>query len=806
MEIKVTMNMLPDLLASSALLTLSIYHIMIFWGRRKDKDELYNVYFAVFVFSAAVFLISQYFQPQYFLYHFKPHWLNVKNIEMFSVWWLFYSGMRFFNLLINVPKKFNIYFKFLIITVTLNFISTFTSNLISHEFYMTYIIFPILFIVVTNVILIYSIYGYWLYKEKQYKDKFVLLIFFGFIFITFNILIYRTVEILHYPSVLILNHYFTAVMLYIFAYALSVKFNKEHLELKELKISLEKKVVERTNELQNANLILENKNIEIEKQKQEIIAINAELSHRAEELKELDTIKSRFFTNISHEFRTPLTLIIGPLESLMQKSNSKVHFYEYELMLKQAKRLLSLINQLLELSKLQKSMLNLQLTFDNINNYIRTLASAYTSFAGELNIKLIIKEECDNVEIWFDKDKIEKIVTNLITNALKFTESGGQVEIVMKKNEDSKFFDIAVRDNGIGIGADQLAHIFDPFYQADPASNSKIEGSGIGLALVKELCHLHKGEVRVSSILLKGTEFVVSIPTQKEVYQAKDFSNTQFKIDNPSLEIERDSDRYKIVSQKLNKDKVLILLVDDNNDMRTFIRTNLEPDYQIIEAVDGAEGLKVATENVPDLIVADIMMPIMNGIELARYLKSNELTSHIPLILLTAKASDASKLEGLETKADDYITKPFNLEELKIRIHNLIENRILLRDKFSKIIVINPTEIESDSIDERFLQKALQIVEKYIGEPEFNIEIFSSELNLSRTQVHRKLTALTGQSATEFIRNIRLKRAAQLLLKKAGSISEIAFETGFNNLSYFTKTFKEQFGVSPSEYIDKEKS
>jgi YesN/AraC family two-component response regulator len=235
--------------------------------------------------------------------------------------------------------------------------------------------------------------------------------------------------------------------------------------------------------------------------------------------------------------------------------------------------------------------------------------------------------------------------------------------------------------------------------------------------------------------------------------------------------------------------------------MRNFIKNNLEKEYQILEATNGVEGVDSALKNIPDLIVADIMMPVMNGLELTRLVKNNELTSHIPVILLTAKATINSKFEGLETQADDYITKPFNMNELTIRIRNLVTTRQKLREKYSKNVVLYPTEIVTTSLDEKFLHKALQVVEKNLEKSEFNIEMFSQDLNMSRTQVHRKLTALTGQSATEFIRVLRLKRAAQLLRQKSGSISEIAYQSGFNNLSYFTKSFKTLFGVTPSEYI-----
>jgi DNA-binding response OmpR family regulator len=414
---------------------------------------------------------------------------------------------------------------------------------------------------------------------------------------------------------------------------------------------------------------------------------------------------------------------------------------------------------------------------------------------------LIFLDELEAKRIWYDKDKLEKIITNLITNALKFTKHGGKVEVVVRLSESNEWIEILVRDTGIGINQELLQHIFDPFYQIHFLAHQPFGGSGIGLALVKELLQLHKGKIEVNSIPGKGSEFIASIPINEKVYAEEDFliAIDDFVLFDIKADVEIKEVAIPITGAK--KEKGLLLLVDDNMDMRHYIRTHMEQDYRVVEASDGSEGLMKAMEMVPDIVIADVMMPHMNGLEMTSFLKNNELTSHIPILLLTAKASTTSVMEGLETNADDYVTKPFKMNELRIRVHNLVINRQTLRERYSKNSWLNPGKVESLSIDEQFLKKALLVVEHNMDEPDFDMLQFSQALGMSRTQIHRKLTALTGVSATGFIRTIRLKRAAQLLKQRSGSVSEIAYQTGFINLSYFTKSFKELFGQMPSEYV-----
>jgi signal transduction histidine kinase/DNA-binding response OmpR family regulator len=788
-ELIITVNILPDILACAALLMLAIYHLMIYWGRKHHSEERYNLYFAAFVLSATLFIVAPYFQPQYFLYSYKPSWLYVINIEALMSCCLFIGGIAFLNPLLKLPERQKRYFYFCYCAIPTNFLLTLTANFISLQFYFSKVLPVVLLIYLANIILIYTVYGRWFFQQKLYKENFYRVLYFGFIALTVNIYVYRTIELLSIPDILVINHYVSVILLFLFTYALSVKFNKEFFELRDLKVSLEKKVADRTSALELSHRLLEQKNTEVENQKEEIVSTNDQLARRAAELTELNQARSRFFTGISHEFRTPLTLIIGPLEVLLSRMENEKNKVEYEMMLRQANRLLVLVNQFLELSKLQKGQQQLNLVEDNLSLFVQTVMDGYSSHAHELGITFLFIEETSDICVAFDHDKMEKILTNLLANAFKFTPSGGLIEVILDHGDDR--VSLAVRDNGRGIDHEKLKYIFDPFYQADDPDNERMEGTGIGLSLVKELAELHSGEVNVISSPGKGSEFTVSFPCDLRT------GNT---ISEKSASQNPGGFKAIVRKEPRQPQRAVILVVEDNQDMRTFIKTNLPADYMIEEAENGFEGFDKALKLIPDLIVADVMMPVLNGIDMIRNIKEDERVSHIPVIILTAKASAESKLEGLATHADDYITKPFNIHELTLRIDNLLINRAKMKERFARCITVEPAAFATSSVDEKFLQKALKIVEENMDETEFSAEKLSTEICVSRAHLHRKLKALTGQSATGFIRSIRLKRAIQLLQQNAGNVSEVAYQTGFNNLSYFTRCFKEEYGVLPSSY------
>ncbi len=540
-------------------------------------------------------------------------------------------------------------------------------------------------------------------------------------------------------------------------------------------------------------------------------------------LNDLNLTKSRFFANISHEFRTPLTLLLGPLEKLMS-SAKKEDRDMIGMMHRNATRLLFLDNQLLEISKLESGKMKLEVTNSDITQALKGMVMSFQSLAEKRNIEFIFRFPDNSIQAFFDQDKLEKIVYNLLSNAFKFTPEKGTVNFELSiilneakqllpqkiKKINGKVICITVHDTGPGIAKENLNKIFDRFYQVDTKLNRNFEGTGLGLALSKELAELHHGILQVESESEKGSVFTVFLPIDKNSYSPDEIvehRNEPIVSYNSGL-LESGSDVLPIKGMipteefpdHKNEDKVQILIIEDNPDMRSYIRDCFNDHYEISEAGNGKTGLDMATNTIPDIIVSDLMMPEMDGLELCKRIKTDERTSHIPVILLTALASVEDRIRGLETGADDYLAKPFNRQELQTRTQNLVEQRKKLIERFSKSVRLEPKDIAITSVDEKFIEKLISKIEKNMADPDLNVDYLIEEIHLSRSQLHRKLKALTGQSATEFIRFIRLKRAAQLLEQHHGTIAETVYAVGFNNLSYFSKCFQKQFGVTPKDY------
>jgi len=533
---------------------------------------------------------------------------------------------------------------------------------------------------------------------------------------------------------------------------------------------------------------------------------NNSLAEQTKKLKENDKLKSQFFANISHEFRTPLTLILGLLNKQIDNSESDVLKQDAETMKRNANRLLQLINQLLDLSKLEAGELKLALVKTNVIPTIKNTVLLYESLSHEKNINIKFNgnaidkyKKYKAIEAYFDEEKLQKVISNLISNAIKFSPENSKVEVNVKnKNEDLL---VSISNTGEKIPTNKLPFIFNRFYQVDGESTRESEGTGIGLALVKELVELHYGQVQVKSTNAKTT-FSISIPL-KESYFANDVITTisENNIEsgvNPSADFNKTT--VTDIEELPNKNQLEILVVEDNTDIRNYILDILKSNYKVSLAVNGEDGYQKANTNIPDLIISDVMMPKMNGYELCAQLKSNENTNHIPIILLTAKASQDNKLEGLETGADDYLTKPFDENELKVRIKNLIAIREKLQKKYQQESYIKSTTVKVTSVHQQFIEKIKTIVEEHIDNDQFNVEDLGDRMSMSRSQIHRKLKALTNQSATQFIRNYRLHRAAELLKLDSGNITEIAYQVGFSSQTYFSKCFQELFNMSPSEY------
>ncbi len=546
-------------------------------------------------------------------------------------------------------------------------------------------------------------------------------------------------------------------------------------------------------------------------------------------LRELDSLKSRFFANISHEFRTPLTLILGPIERWRNRTDNEDLQTDLHMMHRNARRLLRLINQLLDLSRLEAGAMKLQAAPGNIVTFVRGMAESFQSSGNERGISLQVDAGQDDVPMYFDRDKMGKVLSNLLSNAFKFTASGGEVTVSVNlcgdvprlthrthwggqelnvPTTDDECVVITVSDTGIGISQEELPRVFDRFYQVDASQTREHEGSGIGLALTKELVELHHGTIDVQSEVGKGTTFTVTLPLGSEHFTSEELvaePEVAERRDNSEQEhlVFSSSESHEAPDDVPEKKRPSVLIVEDSADVRAYMRYDLCMEYTVLEASEGVDGLRKAQEAIPDLIISDVMMPTMDGFELCAKIKTDERTSHIPVILLTAKASGESKIEGLETGADDYLTKPFDTRELLVRIRTLIEQRRRLQEKFRREILVQPGDITVTSLDEQLLQRAIDTVEKNISDPAFDTVRMAKDVGMSRMLLNTKLKALTGQPTGEFIRTLRLKRAAQLLQQGYGNVTQVAFAVGFQSLSYFAKTFRKQFGHSPSDYPPK---
>ncbi len=535
------------------------------------------------------------------------------------------------------------------------------------------------------------------------------------------------------------------------------------------------------------------------------IRMRFEVAHQrreADRAHALEQLKTKFFTNVSHEFRTPLSLIIAPLERIIRQVQDEEQKKQLNLVQRNAKRLLNLVNQLLDFRKMEVQEVKLHPSIGDIISFSRDITNSFLDIAEKKKIRLSFSSNIDSLEIYFDKDKVEKILFNLISNAFKYTDDNGSVSINLnydppEKNESDGTLVMEVKDTGIGIPAEMHEKVFERFFQTDVPDSMVNQGTGIGLAITKAFVKLHNGIITLKSEPGQGTCFTVLLPAKK-IYDAPSIMATN------SIPEEETEQIIAEAGQKSGKKKT-ILVVEDSEDLRFYLKDNLKGLYRIEEAANGKEGWEKTKLLNPDLVVSDIMMPLMDGVELAKKIKSETLTAHIPVILLTAMGSEEKQLAGFKAGVSDYITKPFTFEILASRIRNLMAQQELLHKRFQKQIEINPGEVTITSVDEKFLRQALEVVEKHLDVPEFSVEDFSRDMFMNRVTLYRKILSLTGKTPIEFIRSIRLKRAARLLEKSGLSIAEIAYEVGFNNPKTFTKFFKEEFKILPSQYASNKK-
>ncbi len=522
--------------------------------------------------------------------------------------------------------------------------------------------------------------------------------------------------------------------------------------------------------------------------------------NKIERLKELDTLKTTFFTNISHEFRTPLTLILGVSDLFVYKDSESQQ--NISVIKRNANKLMDMINEILDLGKLEARKIEPNLSEINLRGFLEELMLFFNAYGISKQVTLTVELPSDQLMVMVDEDLLERIITNLIRNAFKFSKDKGQVKLKVSVVETAitqlnDEIEIIVSDNGIGLSEVDLPHVFDRFHQID--SNRRVEGSSIGLALVKEMVSMLKGSISIKSKINEGTEVYVKLPLIK-MWLSQDKASVILK-EFPQERIFSPAKNAQEKLVKYQKEQNLLLIVDDNADMRNYVNRVFKDSFQIIQASNAIDGLALAHAQVPDLIISDLMMPEMDGHEFCKNIKSDVATSHIPFILLTANVSKEARLEAFECGVDDCLTKPFDLEEIVTRVNNLIAQRERLQKIYSdKIFSSNQPPVPSYSFDDLFLNKARLMVEHNLGNADFGVEQFSEKMNISTSQLLRKLKALTSLTTVEFLRDLRLQKSTELLMQQDGNIIEISEQVGFNNPSYFAKIFQEKYGISPSNF------
>lgn len=544
---------------------------------------------------------------------------------------------------------------------------------------------------------------------------------------------------------------------------------------------------------------------------------------RQKHMEQINEAKLQFFINISHEIRTPMTLIISPLEKLLAEHSEKQPVYL--MIYRNAQRILRLINQLMDIRKLDKGQMHLKFRETDIVGFINDLMQTFNYQAQKKNITFTFEKElegADSLKVWIDLNNFDKVLMNVLSNAFKYTHEGGNIEVLLKTGHNDAYrgalkdyFEIDITDNGIGIDKNKIEQIFERFYQIDNDMTQSNFGTGIGLHLSRSLVELHHGIIKAENREDgQGTRFIIRLPLGSNHLKAEELENPEETGSEPTIsQLPKDSIYETEEENKTNeyrkpkaKTRYRVLIVEDDEEIRRYIRSELDSDFRIYECTNGREGLETILKEKPDLVISDVMMPEMDGITLCRKIKQNININHIPIILLTAKSKAEDQIEGLEIGADAYIVKPFNTELLRTTISNLIANRERLRGKLvgEQQVEEKITKIEMKSNDEILMSKVMKTINDHLADPTLNVEMLAANVGMSRVHMHRKLKELTNQSARDFIRSIRLKQAANLLREKNLSVSEVAYATGFSNLSHFSNTFRDFYGISPSEYKEQQ--
>jgi signal transduction histidine kinase/ligand-binding sensor domain-containing protein/DNA-binding response OmpR family regulator len=582
--------------------------------------------------------------------------------------------------------------------------------------------------------------------------------------------------------------------------------NEELTRQKQAILDSQETIVKKKDELEKANLLLLERN-------NEIVEKNRELEDQKMKLEELSQTKNRFFANISHEFKTPLTLILGPLENLMDRLKNEPDYLIYtELISKNSRRLLGLINQLLDISKIESGKMNLSLVQYDIIDFTHSIYNSFILRAERLNILYKFTTDDDKLEVYFDPDKVEKILFNLLSNAFKFTPTNGCIEVSVNayfdKETGNKFARISVSDNGIGISTENLSKVFDYFNKIGQ-SNSGFQGSGIGLSLVKQMVEIHQGDVFITSKENEGTRVSVDIRVDEGMLENNvlqvDFERNEIFVDD--IHYAPETKPHINGSEKeghfiICEEAPYVLVIEDNHDILLYVKDILKDKYNVITATEGLRGYELAVNMIPDLVICDVMLPDSCGTDICKMIKNNEITNHIPVIVLTALGSEENMQRGLETGVDNYITKPFNPQMLKLRVNNLITTRKNLIEKHKINFLSNELHVMRSKNNEDFIEKLVSIIEENIEDPDFSNENIASRLNVSTRQLYRKLEGMLSIPLNKFIRHIKMKKAMEIMQSIPDlTISEIAYKVGFNDPKYFSKCFREEFGSLPSELL-----
>ena len=529
---------------------------------------------------------------------------------------------------------------------------------------------------------------------------------------------------------------------------------------------------------------------------------------------QLNEAKLQFFINISHEIRTPMSLIISPLQKLMATDYDTERQQSYNIIYRNAERLLRLVNQLMDIRKIDKGQMQLKFQETDIVSFIQDLHYTFAYQANTKHIKLDFHSEVKELKAWIDPKNFDKVILNILSNAFKFTPENGNIQIRLCTGNDpnaaekalSRYFEISIEDDGIGINETELERIFDRFYQIRNSQNNSNIGTGIGLHLTRSLVELHHGSITVENNQgTPGCRFIVRLPLGKEHLKPEEIDNSAVKQDSVHITTALPTTPLIETSPKTHsKSKYRVLIVEDDDEIRRYICQELGRDFHMQECRNGKEAFTYILKKTPDLIISDIMMPEMDGMTLCSKVKQNINTNHIPVILLTVKSREEDNLEGLSIGADAYITKPFSIEILRQSTFNLIKSRERLRNNFqgNQTQKERMQELEIESPDERLLDRIMKVINDNIANPELNVEMVAETVGTSRVHLHRKLKELTNQSTRDLIRNLRLKQAATLLAKKRQSINEVAALTGLTNVAYFSTAFKELYGMTPTAYME----